>query len=467
MATPPLPDAAHIERYKAVVDAVKKGEAVFDGAPNVYILVGAKFGKRPETISKSYRYCIQRWPAECPDIRALARAGKLNAPPVMPAPTAPASESAPESLSEFDYPEEGTEDLDARLTSVQRSIKKLEKASLESIAQASNCSQGEALDAILELREKGIAIAQSGEMYWLQDVQTPAFAERGPEHDYISRDDNTFLFGAFGDKHYGSKYCREDIIEEMYDRFVDEGVDRVFDTGNWIDGESRFNKGDLLPEAHGLEPQIQLLADRHPQREGIKTYAVWGDDHEGWYAQKFQADMGRLAQDAFRARGRVDWIDLGFMEAHVRLVNKNTGESSMLAVVHPGGGSAYAVSYSIQKIVEAMEGGEKPAVALYGHYHKLWAGNIRNVWVCQTGTGKDQDTYMRKKRIAAHVGGCIIKLHQDPETGAITRFQPEMIRFFNKGFYNRRWSHHGPVEHPEREAGYVHQTHAGEEAADE
>jgi hypothetical protein len=78
------------------------------------------------------------------------------------------------------------------------------------------------------------------------------------------------------------------------------------------------------------------------------------------------------------------------------LRNANSGKATTMAVCHPGGGSAYALSYSIQKIIESLEGGEKPAVGLYGHYHKLWAGNIRNVWCVQTGCQEDQTPFMRK-----------------------------------------------------------------------
>src|SRR6185369_11109011 len=113
-----------------------------------------------------------------------------------------------------------------------------------------------------------------------------------------------------------------------------------------------------------------------------------------------------------RDAGRSDWVDLGYMEAHIRLRNANTGKESILAVVHPGGGSAYADSYVVQKIIESLDGGEKPAVALYGHYHKMLAGEYRNVfWVLVPST-KDQDVFMRKKRLRSVVGGAIIEVEQ-------------------------------------------------------
>jgi predicted phosphodiesterase len=275
----------------------------------------------------------------------------------------------------------------------------------------------------------------------------PAFVH-GPCLEYVSRPDNTFLFGAVGDNHAGSKYERQDVIEDLYTRFERARVDRVFHTGNWIEGESRFNKHEIT--VRGLDAQVRHLVDTYPRRGGIVTYAVHGDDHEGWYGQREGVDMGRYCEHRMRDAGRHDWVDLGFMEAFVRLRNANTGKSSVLAIVHPGGGSAYALSYAIQKIVESLDGGEKPAVGLYGHYHKLWAGNIRNVWCVQTGCSQDQTTFMRKKRLEAHVGGVLVGLEQDPETGAIISMTPQLIRYFNRGYYNNRWSMAGDVSLPRR-----------------
>lgn len=300
---------------------------------------------------------------------------------------------------------------------------------------------------VLTLRRQGHNVHErSGVLTLEKDVQ-PAFIG-GPVYEYISRPDNTFLFGATSDNHLGSKYERLDVLNELYDVFASEGADRVFNAGNWIDGEARFNKFDL--HTHGMDAQLAYLAAEYPKRQGLVTYAVAGDDHEGWYGQREGVDIGRYAEHVMQQAGRSDWVNLGYMEAHVKLVNANTGKWSMLAVVHPGGGSAYAISYSIQKIIESLDGGEKPAVGLYGHYHKLWAGNIRNVWVAQTGTTEDQTPFMRKKKLEAHVGGLLIKLRQDPDTGAITRFAPEILRFFNRGFYNHRWSHGSQPVMPHR-----------------
>ena len=300
---------------------------------------------------------------------------------------------------------------------------------------------------IHDLTDKGANVRADGGSYSIEKEPPQAYtAENIPE--YVGRKDNTFLFGAISDTHLGSKYERLDVLNWEYDRFAKAKVDRVFHAGNMIDGECRFNKFDI--HTHGMDAQCQYLAKHYPIRKGLVTYAVSGDDHEGWYAQREGVDIGRYIENVMKEGGRSDWVNLGYMESHIKLVNPNTGKFAILAVVHPGGGSSYADSYTVQKIIESLEGGEKPAVGLYGHYHKLLAGSYRNVWWLQTGCTKDQDTFARKKKLRYDIGGTIVELTQDPVTGAIIGFTPKMMRYFNRGYYNDRWSLSGDVTLPPR-----------------
>ena len=287
---------------------------------------------------------------------------------------------------------------------------------------------------------------------------TPAYLAGEPVTVLESRPDNTYMFGIAGDKHFGSKYHRGDVLDDLYRRFRGAGVDVVFDTGHWIEGEARFNKHDL--GASGLDAQVRLMAKQHPKIDA-PILAVWGDDHEGWYAQREGINVGKYAAGIMVEAGHT-WVDLGFMESHVILRNINSGQEALVTIMHPGGGSAYALSYRPQKIVESLEGGEKPALIIMGHYHKLEALNVRNVWVLQAGCTQDQTPFMRKKSIEAHVGGVLLGLEQDPETGALIGFSPSIFRYFNRGYYNSRWSHHGPVNRPERLINYRSPKHRDE-----
>lgn len=342
------------------------------------------------------------------------------------------------------------EDMDAGPERAETMLGMLRKrpVTLAELARIGGITQGRALDWIEARIAAGINILRQGDRFSIEKSMAPAFVG-GPSFDYVSRPDNTFRFLSLGDTHLGSKYERLDVLEDLYDRAAAWGADRALHTGNWIDGVSSFNAHDL--KVYGMEDQLAYLAKHYPSRDGITTYAVAGEDHEGWFSRREGIDIGKRAEQTMRDLGRADWVNLGFMESHVRLVNANSGKEAILAVVHPGGGSAYALSYSVQKIIEALEGGEKPAVALYGHYHKLWAGNIRNVWVQQTGCTQDQTVFTRNKvKQEVHVGGILTELEQDPRTGAIVAMTAKICRYFVRGYYNDRWRKSGAVVLPDR-----------------
>jgi hypothetical protein len=310
---------------------------------------------------------------------------------------------------------------------------------VEQVAERWGISRARAEVALEDLQQQGLDVQEFGGRFSIGKAAPAPRHQRGialPE--YHSRPDGSYLFGFTSDNHLCSKYARLDVLNDLYDQFAEQGVDRVLNAGNWIDGEARFNMHDLL--VHGMDAQCRFLAEHYPQRPGITTYAVAGDDHEGWYAQKEGVDIGRYAQNVMRDAGREDWVDMGYMESFIRLVNSQSGKSTMLHLMHPGGGSSYAVSYAVQKIVEGYGGGEKPAVLLAGHYHKMSYNMVRNVHAIQTGTTEDQTPFMRKKKLSAHVGGGICQLKQDPKTGAITACRVEFFNYFNRGYTNNRWN---------------------------
>jgi hypothetical protein len=127
------------------------------------------------------------------------------------------------------------------------------------------------------------------------------------------------------------------------------------------------------------------------------------------------------------------------MEADIVLPAKNGTGKTVVRVLHPGGGSSYAISYSVQKIIESYQGGEKPDVLLIGHYHKADYVFCRGVHAVQTGCTQDQSPFMRKKKLAAHLGGWIIEMATD-ENGAVTRFKQEFMPFYDNAYYSR-WSY--------------------------
>ena len=250
-------------------------------------------------------------------------------------------------------------------------------------------------------------------------------------HKYKEKE---YCFGAVADTHLGSKYERNDVLEALYDRFAEAGVKKVFHGGNWIDGEARFNKFDIY--AYGIEAQIANFIEKYPYRKGIETHIISGDDHEGWYVQREHIDIGKLMEDRAREAGRVDLFNLGYMERDIELKAKKG--SSKLRVIHAGGGSTYAISYTSQKYAESLQGGEKPDIVIVGHYHKFDYSYPREIHIIQPGCTEDQTPFMRKKKLQAMVGGCILWVKQN-EVGVITSLKIEWIPFYNKKHYEYKW----------------------------
>ncbi len=241
-------------------------------------------------------------------------------------------------------------------------------------------------------------------------------------------------FGFVADNHIGSKYERLDVLNDLYDRFQEAGVTTVYQGGNIIDGEARFNKFDIY--VHGVNDQVKNLIEKYPQRKGITTRFVTGDDHEGWYVQREHINIGEVIESMANAVGRQDLHHLGYMERDIALRQGN--KESIIRVIHAGGGSSYALSYSSQKYAESLQGGEKPSIVLVGHFHKFDYSYPREIYMIQGGCTEDQTPFMRKRKLQAMVGGVILWVKQ-AENGVIRSVKVEWIPYYDKKFYAYRW----------------------------
>lgn len=232
-------------------------------------------------------------------------------------------------------------------------------------------------------------------------------------------------FGAVGDTHLCSNYEDLEALHKLYRVYEQEGVSVVYHTGNWVDGEARFNANDI--NTRGMDAQLKYFIRNYPKVNGIETRFIDGDDHEGWYTQNFGIEIGAHLQDMSRREGRDDLVYLGYMEADTKMVLPD-GQELIVRTMHAGGGSSYALSHTSQKIVDGWDDEERPFILLVGHYHKAeYLPNYRGVRIIQTGTFQRQTPFMRKKRLHADIGGWLV------DVGVIddmtTRVSAEFIHF--------------------------------------
>lgn len=311
----------------------------------------------------------------------------------------------------------------------EKLIKLLKKGShtIEELSNLTGAIPKDIREKIKELEDKKYNINYAKDKVELTKEIKPGGTQK-LNIDYWKGD--KIKLGFVADSHLCSKFAREKELHLLYDIFADEGISLVYHGGNYIEGESRWNKYEI--HTRGITPQTQYFVNNYPKRDGILTKFIAGDDHEGWYAQRERIDIGRYAQMEAEKAGRKDLEYIGYLECDIPFEGVE-GESWM-RVMHGGGGTAYALSYTPQKIVESLQGGEKPRVLLLGHYHKIDYCFPREVHVIQMGCTQDQTTWMRKKKIQAHIGGGILHMRLAKD-GTINRIMPEFITFFNKKFY--------------------------------
>lgn len=229
--------------------------------------------------------------------------------------------------------------------------------------------------------------------------------------------------------------CKEERLSELhtqYDLFKEEGITTVLHAGNPIDGYVARINGDSVFETT-IDGQTQYFIDNYPAREGVTTYYITGDDHESWFSPGF--NIGKYIEYRAMDQGRTDLKYIGHVEADVEIRTSETGPPTILKLQHPGGGSAYARSYTGQRQVEAFEGGEKPAILVQGHYHVSNYMNDRNIHVISMPGFQDQTIFARKKRLRMEIGGAILEFKANPDGGAVTRCRVEFTRYFTRGFY--------------------------------
>lgn len=271
------------------------------------------------------------------------------------------------------------------------------------------------LDAYIEdLKEQGYVIHQdNNKIHVCRDII--------PQENNVKESwsgDKIIRFAFAGDKQFNSKYIQLTYLHDFYDLLEREGITTVYDTGDIDEGEEMRQGHKYECYTQGADDHVKEIVKNHPRRKGIVTKFITGN-HDHSIIKRCGFDIGNAI-----ASKRDDMIYLGQSAATIQLTPNCTME-----LRHPLDGTAYAISYKMQKMIEALSGGEKPNILAVGHYHKAEYLFYRNVHIIQTGCFQGQTSWMKGKGIAAMVGGWIIEVHVDEE-GTIKRFKSEFIPYY-------------------------------------
>jgi predicted phosphodiesterase len=245
----------------------------------------------------------------------------------------------------------------------------------------------------------------------------------------VRSENNVIRFGLIGDTHIGSLYQRVDALKAFYAGCADEGIDTIIHAGDVIDGWRvyRGQEFELHPNARSWPEQRDMFVSEAPKIEGMRTIFISGN-----HDSSFKKLIGMIVGDELQ-RVRPDWNYIGADVGNVTLKTKN-GERFTVTLVHPSDrGNAYALSYRLQKFIEAIPGGQKPDLLALGHYHKAnFMPDYRNVRGLLVGAFQSQTPNMATQGSPAHVGGWIITATLGERKKLTSRVSAEFISFFEE-----------------------------------
>lgn len=225
-------------------------------------------------------------------------------------------------------------------------------------------------------------------------------------------------FGLMGDTQFGSKYAQITYLHDFYNLCADKGITDIYHTGDITDGlKMRIGHEYELYKISADEMREDVVKN-YPKIDGITTHFITGN-HDASLYKHVGYDIGQAISN-----NRPDMDYLGKDCAVVNITPNCT-----LELRHPWDGTAYAISYKPQKMIEAMESDSKPNILAIGHYHKAEYIFYRNVHCFQTGCFQGQTPFTRGKGISVHLGGWIITVTVDKD-GHVKSISPMFIPFY-------------------------------------
>lgn len=235
-------------------------------------------------------------------------------------------------------------------------------------------------------------------------------------------------FGIISDLHIGHECYRPDILSHASQKFEEEGIEFIINAGDTIEGMSG-REGHIYELTHiGYSAQMDYFEEEFKKLAKWKVYSIEADkSHSGWYRSK--ANMGVDIGEELHRRAP-NYIFLGYDEQDLILKSgKNDQNVLRIRIRHPGGGTAYAISYKMQKYIESLSGGDKPHIVIQGHFHKANYMFLRNIHCFDAGTLQEQSPYMKKKGTPAHLGYWIVEVTYS--RAGIEEIIPKFIPFYD------------------------------------
>ncbi len=277
--------------------------------------------------------------------------------------------------------EETSKILKIKQTTIERVIR---EAKSRGIFQGASNSKSKYINKILETYSEA-------ELRLIADAKT--FVLEKSKKLNINFEGKSVKIGVMTDTHIGHQKFFPERVYAAFEEFKKEKIDFWCHVGDVTEGMSN-RAGHIYELTHlGYDQQKKFACEIFGQWTDTPVYMIDGN-HDRWY---IKSNGALIVKDIANRLDNYHFI--GHDEGDIILNNNTT-----IRLWHGEDGNSYALSYRIQKILESLQGGDKPNIMFCGHTHKYVKLFERNVHAVSSGCIEDQTSWMRGKRIAANPG---------------------------------------------------------------
>lgn len=226
------------------------------------------------------------------------------------------------------------------------------------------------------------------------------------------------------DTHLCSKYDRLDILNYLYDKAQDRGVQYILHSGDFTDGRSHRPEHIYELKELSYDGQVEYCVDKYPKFDG-KTYVISGNHDDWWYKSTGSEIVKSIANQ------RDDIVYLGSNVADLKIGKLK------IRLFHGSGGNSYARSYRVQKYLDSIPLDERPDILQTGHIHRSFYMKQDNTHCFQTSCLEDLTPFARSKGFVNDKSVWWVDVKMDNK-GNVTNINQELEVFDTKKLVRRK-----------------------------
>jgi len=226
------------------------------------------------------------------------------------------------------------------------------------------------------------------------------------------------------DTHLGSTSDRLDILRYVYDKADKRGVQHILHSGDLFEGISNRPEQVYERRMHSYDDMLQYGVDNYPSYSG-KTYAISGN-HDDWMIKQGSGEIIRSL-----ARQREDIVYLGPSVADMQI------GKTKIRLFHGQGKVGYAVSYKMERYLDAIPMAERPHILQMGHIHRAFYAHRDETHCFQTSALQDETAYTKSLGLPNSKSCWWVDVNLD-DKGRVASIVPELETFGPKLVKKRR-----------------------------